>query len=173
MSTHHTNKCLQHQHLKCVSQNKIFRNSLFANCLQIKSKKLQRLSHHSFLTIILFCFVASWDSVWHSRGFVCGLSNLFFWRHAFSPSTRQLPGSSFAVHGQRWTTLIESGSAPNLAPRHISTEPRTLSQAQIPAAGRSWQRHTDADCNTRPQRRTWRRSLQQTSRGGGGLGVNM
>lgn len=146
------------------SQNKIFPNFLFlANCLQIKSKKLQRPSHHNFLIIILFCFVASWDSVWHSRVFVCSLSNLFFWQYAFSPSTRQLPGSSLAMHGQHWTTLIEilaqfgtashidraadTFSSPDSCRRTFPGRD-TRTQTRIP--GRSG-RHRDALCN-RPHR---------------------
>lgn len=50
-------------------------------------------------------------------------------------STQPVSGSAVAVNGQSWTILIESGCMPILAPCHISTGERTLSQLQILAAG--------------------------------------
>lgn len=66
--------------------------------------------------------------------FVCSISNLFLAICSFSQHSHPVSGSDLAVNGLCWTMLIESGSMPDLAPCHISTE-HTLSQVQILAAG--------------------------------------
>lgn len=121
------------------------------------SRKWQRVPHHNFLIIIF--------GLLH-LGTVFGSHVLLFvdsqtcFLAKFCLSTQPLSGCAFSVHGQCWNMLIESGPVPNLAPRHISTEPRTNSQTQILATGRFVaegisllsQRHTNTGRNMTPRR---------------------
>lgn len=93
------------------------------------------ISNYDFPIIVFLLFAAFWTSFWHLRVFVCSISNLFLAICSFSQHSQPVSGSALAVNGQCWTMLIESGCMPDLAPCHISTEQRILSQVQILAAG--------------------------------------
>lgn len=92
------------------------------------------ISNHGLL-IIVFIVCSILDKLLAVKGFVCGIINFFLAICSFSQHSQPVFGSAVAVNGQCWTTLIESGCMPDLAPCHISTEQRTLSQVQILAAG--------------------------------------
>lgn len=145
------------------------------SCSEFCMTDMRRSDSNYDFFVLFLSFKGFWTRFWQKRDFVCGTSNLFLAVWSSSQRSPLVSGVRVAVVGCCWTALIEHGCTPILAPCHISTEQRTLSQLQILAAGHflaggiSTQSQTYMHMGTETHTNTRRGQMRHRLSGGGWL----